>query len=95
MTVQKAIKIIDTAIEDKQKKKNDFLDPNMPWNKGDDNVFEFARGLAQVMDNDIEWFQAIKNQLRSKKETKCKHPKKLLDIDPDGKPYCMRCNQDL
>lgn len=25
----------------------------------------------------------------------CEHPNKLRDIDPDGKPYCMGCNQDL
>ena len=94
MSVQKALKIIDAAIENKQKKKTDFLDPKMSWNR-DGIIFEFAKGLAQAMENDIEWFQAIKKQLQSKNQIQCKHPKKLLDIDPDGKPYCMGCNQDL
>lgn len=94
MTIKKAIKIMGAVIEDKQKKKTDFLDPNMSWNR-DGTTFEFAKGLAQVMENDITCLQAIKNQLHINKQPKCKHPRKLHDIDPDGKPYCMGCNQDL
>jgi len=46
------------------------------------------------MENDIKWLLAARYQLESKK-TKCRHPKKLQDIGPDGNPYCMGCGQDL
>lgn len=68
MTIKKAIIIIDAAIQNKQKKKTGLLDPTQPWNNSVDNFFtEFIKGLVEIQDNDIEWFQAIKNQLESKK----------------------------
>jgi len=94
MTIEKALKTIDAAIQSKQDKKTGFLDPNMSWNKGNDTSSELAKGLAEAMEKDIEWFEAIKKQLLTKHPT-CKHPKKLLDKDPDEKLYCMGCNQDL
>ena len=71
MTIKKAIKIIDAAIQNKQNKKTGLLDPTQPWNNSPDNFFtEFIKGLVEIQENDIEWFQAIKNQLESKKSGK-------------------------
>ena len=71
MTIKKAIKIIDAAIQNKQIKKAGLLDLTQPWNNSPDNFFtEFVKGLAEIEDYDIKWFQAIKNQLEPKKSGK-------------------------
>ena len=71
MTIKKAIKIIDAAIQNKQDKKTGLLDPTQPWNNSPDNFYdEMVKGLVEVQENDIRWFQAIKDQLESKKSSK-------------------------
>lgn len=91
MTTKNALQILDHVIQRKSQKKSDFMNPEMPWNKGLGQVMEFSLQLASVMDDDIKILQAIREEI----QPKCKHPKKDRDIDPDGKPYCMACNMDL
>lgn len=92
MTLLKAYKLVKLAVKDKEKKKKGLLNPAQPWNKGDISTMEFAKGLTEVIDNDIKWLKAIRKQLPPM--PKCKHPKELRD-KCDGKLYCMGCNQDL
>jgi len=91
MTIKKALKILDWYTNKKEEMKNGFLDMNMPWNQGQDCIMELSKGLAVVMNKDIE----ILNSLIKELKPNCKHPKKFQDIDPDGNRYCMDCNLDL
>ena len=71
MTIKKAIKIIDAAIQNKQIKKAGLLDPTQPWNKSPENFLsDFIKVLVEIEDYEIKWFQAIKNQLESKQRGK-------------------------
>jgi len=71
MTIEKAIQIIDAAIQNKQDKKTGLLDPNQLWNKSPDNFFaDLVKGLVEVQEKEIEWLQAIKDQLEPKKRTR-------------------------
>lgn len=92
MTLAKAYKLVKLAIEDKEKKKQGLLDPKMPWNEGDVSTMEFAKGLTEVIDNDIKWLKAIRKQLPPL--PKCKHPKEMHDRC-GSQLYCMNCNLDL
>ena len=91
MTIKKALKILDYYIDKKSKMKEDFLDMNMSWNKGQNHIQEFSKGLALVMENDLKVLNSLKKELKPK----CKHPKNLRDKSSDGNSYCMGCNLDL
>lgn len=92
MTLLKAYKLVKLAIENKKEKKEGLLNPAQSWNQNSDSTKEFAKGLAEIIDNDIEWLKSIRKQLPPL--PKCKHPKYLRD-KCKGKVYCMGCNQDL
>jgi len=91
MTVKKALELLNYYSEKKSKMKEAFLDRNMPWNHGDVSLYPVSEGMAQIMESDLIFLRAIKNQIKPN----CKHPKKFQDIDPDGNRYCMDCNLDL
>jgi len=90
MTIQKAIQILDWILNNKIKTINEFYKPGIIDAKYDlsENLY---RTLLKVAETDVYNLQAVKEQLVSK----CKHPKKFRDIDPDSKLYCVGCNQDL
>ena len=90
MTVKNAIEGLNFLIENKTKVKNEILDPNMMWNKGEPSISKFTEALSSLLQRDISSLQKIKNEI----EPKCKHPKKMQDIC-DGQRYCMNCNLDL
>ena len=77
----------------KKERKQGIMNPNQPWNQGDDIIKDMASLVAEGIDNDIEWLTAIKKQLPQL--SKCRHPKKDHDITKDGQKYCMSCNTDL
>ncbi|GEM_PF-5896492 len=63
MTVKKAIRALDMLLENKQKMKTDVLSPEM-FGKTDEPILKsIANTLEHVLQNDIEWLQAIKRQL--------------------------------
>jgi len=47
--------------------------------------------LIRGKKGELESLMRLKEQIT----TKSKHPKKMKDMDPGGKTYCMACNQDL
>jgi len=91
MTLSKAYKLVKLAIEQKETTKQGLLDPKMTWNQGAEMSKDMANGLADFLENDIDWLKAIMKQLPL---PKCKHPKELHD-KCEGKIYCMGCNEDL
>jgi len=92
LTLAKAYKLVKLAIEQKKATKEGLLDPKMTWNQGAEMSKDLASGLADFLENDIDWLKAIMKQLPPL--SKCKHPKELRD-KCDGKFYCMGCNEDL
>jgi len=60
MNIEKALKIIDAGIENKQKKKKDLLDLNMSWNKGDGNVFDSTAYIFNLVKLRIISFNTTK-----------------------------------
>ncbi len=91
MTVKKALEILDYYSEKKSEMKKGFLDRNKPWNHGEVNLYSLSEMLADNIDTDLIFLDAIKKEINPE----CKHPKKSQDIDPDGNRYCMDCNLDL
>ena len=92
MMLTKAHKLVEMVIKDKKKKIEGFLDPDKYWNQNSDTTREFAKGLSEVLDNDVQCLEAIRKQLPPL--SKCKHPKEMHD-KCDGQLYCMDCNEDL
>ena len=90
MTTKKAIEILDWILNNKTKTKKEFYEPEI-LNAKYETSANLYRTLLQIAETDIHNLQAVKEQL----VIKCKHPKKLRDVDPDGKLYCVGCNLDL
>lgn len=99
MSVKKAITLLDLLIENKAEVKSGILDLLRQWGfDGQDIMSRNARMVTNVLQNDIEWLQAIKRHLlpeQHRTKIVCRHPKKDHDIDPDGRKYCMGCNANL
>lgn len=98
MTVKKAIHVLDALIECKQESKTRMLSTEKPWNHEEDSVKRLARVIAENLQGDVEWLQAIKRQLlpeQHRTKIVCKHLKKYHDIDGNGQKYCTGCNMDL
>lgn len=91
MTVKQAIKLLDMLIKSDRNIVDRLLDSKKPWNTEFDNIRRLAKSFADLAEQDMQILTEIKNEL----VVKCSHPKKLRDIDPNGKPYCTACNQDL
>ena len=97
MTVKKAIQAIDILLENKQEVRAGMLDPTKSWNKEKDMVSSMANTMANTLQKDIDWLQAIKRQLlpeQHRTKIVCRHPKKDHDIC-GGQKYCMNCNANL
>ena len=97
MTVKKAVMGLDLLIQNKQKVREGILDLTQSWNKDKDMVSSMANKMADGLQIDLEWLQAIKRQLLPEQhriKIVCRHPKKDHDI-ADGQKYCMGCNQYL
>lgn len=98
MTVKKAITALDFLIESKLKFKTGILRPEVLGESDEPMIQSIRRTLTAILDNDVEWLQAIKKQLLPEQQrTKivCRHSKKDHDIDPNGQKYCMNCNANL
>ena len=63
MTVKKAIQVLDALIDCKQDSKTRMLSPERPWNSEEDSVKRLARTIAENLQCDVEWLQAIKKHL--------------------------------
>ena len=88
---------LDLLIQNKQKVREGMLDPAQLWNKDEDIVNRMVKMIADRLQNDLEWLQAIKRQLlpeQHRTKIVCRHPKEDHDVCDDQK-YCMGCNQDL
>ena len=97
MTVKKAVMGLDLLIQNKQKVRERILDLTQSWNKDKDVVSSMANRMADELQNDLNWLQAIKRQLlpeQHRTKIVCRHPKKDHDI-ANGQKYCMACNQNL
>jgi len=98
MTVKKAIQILDALIECKHDSKTRMLSPEKLWNREEDSAKKLARTIAENLQNDVEWLQAIKRQLlpeQHRTKIVCRHLKKDQDIDGNGQKYCTGCNLNL
>ena len=87
MTVQKAIKILDWWINQKQQAMEKLEEE---WKHSDD----FYGVQKTLLDSDrviISNLETIKKEL----DPNCKHPKNMRDKTADGQWYCMDCNYDL
>lgn len=87
MTIKKAIKILDWWIT---QKKQGIEKLKKEWEFSND-----THGMGKLLlDTDrtiISNLETIKKELIPK----CKHPKKMQDVDSNGNRYCMNCNWDL
>lgn len=92
LTLTKTCKLLKLAIVHKNAMIQGLLDPKMDWNQDQEISRNFASGLADFLENDVTWLEAIMKQIPPL--PKCKHPKELRD-KCDGKYYCMGCNEDL
>ncbi len=87
MTVQKAIKILDWWIA----QKNHGMEKlQKEWNYTDDS-HGIAKTLFDLDKTIIANLELIKSQL----VPNCKHPTKMIDRMSNGQQYCMNCNFDL
>jgi hypothetical protein len=91
MTVKTAIQLTEWLLQNNTKFRKGLLDPQMPWNKGDDIFKKLTSALAEITERDSKVLRAIRKEL----DGNCKHPKKLRQMDSVGNLYCMGCNQDL
>ena len=73
---------------DQRKKVMDEFKKNWDYKT---EVEEVAKVMLQSDETVIYNLEKIKSEL----VPKCKHPKKMIDILPDGQKYCMNCNMDL
>ena len=92
MTLPKAYNLVKLAIKQKETTIQGLLNSKMSWNQGNGMSKDFASGLAEFIEKDIEWLKTIMKHLPPL--PKCQHPKELHDKCA-GKFYCMGCNQDL
>ena len=86
MTVQKAIKILDWWINQKQQAMETLQEK---WKNSDD-----SHGISQTL---LDYDQVIVSNLESIKNElvpKCKHPKNMR-YTVGNQWYCMNCNFDL
>lgn len=91
MTIKKAIKILDWLIEQETNRAEGFVDPKHSWNHGFDCMRDLAKSLSDSIQNEVEVLQILRKEL----VPKCKHPKRMHDVDNKGNRYCMNCNMDL
>ena len=85
MTVQKAIKILDWWINQKQHAMEELQEK---WkNSGDSQISKTLLDYDRVIVSNLE---SIKNEL----VPKCKHPKNMR-YTVGNQWYCMNCNFDL
>jgi hypothetical protein len=88
--IKKAIKILDYLIDAHKRNSNGINNLIKDWNSD-------ARGLgesiASTHEDVAKCLVIVKECIEEK--PKCKHPKKMRDRSPDGKWYCMNCNEDV
>lgn len=98
MSVKKAITVLDLLIENKAQVRSRILDLLRQWMCGEEDIMtRNAKMVEKMLQNDIDWLQAIKRQLlpeQHRTKIVCKHPKKDRDTC-DGQEYCMSCNANL
>ena len=98
MAVKKAISSIDLLIQCKQDLRTNVVGPKLPSLIQGDLVNRFDRAMWSMLQDDIEWLQAIKRQLlpdQHRTKIVCRHSKKDHDTDGNGQKYCMNCNANL
>ena len=99
MTVKKALKVIDIMVMHDKLIMNNMKEFIIEWTKSNeppDIPTRAAIIMKEFCENDLKVLGIIKDQLQtSKKKIRCIHPEKFQDIDPKGKRYCTKCNQDL
>lgn len=86
MTVQKAIKILDWWIDQKNQSMKKL---HKEWNYSED-----THGIAKTLLDADTTIIANLELIRSELISNCKHPKKMQDTC-QGQKYCMNCNLDL
>jgi len=91
MTIKKAIKMLDAFIEYKSKAREVYSELCHQWYTNPNGLYRIAKQLENLNGSERELLVRLKEQIM----TKCRHPKKMRDIGPDGKAYCVACNQDL
>lgn len=91
MALKKALVMLDFLIQYETKMHNAMSDPSKSWNTGSDNIRNLAKTLSDCHNCNLRVLNIIKKEL----VIKCKHPKKMQDVDSNGNRYCMNCNWDL
>ncbi|HYL66176.1 MAG TPA: hypothetical protein VEU72_03385 [Nitrosopumilaceae archaeon] len=91
MTSKKAIEILDDFMKYKIKCSDSFAALSQKCYMIPGGVSGVAKQLENLNRGEFEILTSIRDEI----QIQCSHPKKFRDIDPDGKPYCVGCNQDL
>lgn len=91
MTIKKAVKMLDGFIEYKSKCRDAYGELRRKWETNPLGLYVIAKQLENLNGSELELLVYMKKQI----VTTCKHPKKFRDIDPEGKLYCVGCNQNL
>lgn len=91
MTIKKAVKILEWFIEKQNQYSESMIDPKQAWNQDFDVLRDMTKSFSDRQKDEIKVLEIIKTEL----VPKCKHPKKMQDIDSNGNRYCMDCNWDL
>lgn len=91
MTLQKALLFLDTLLQKEIKLHDILVNPKKSWNERQDNIHDLVVSFAEMSQQNADILRLIQKNL----QVKCSHPKKLRDVDPNGKLYCVGCNQDL
>lgn len=87
MTVKKVIQILDWWINQKKESVKTLKDDYFK----SDSVSDLSKSLIKYDETSIYNLETIRAEL----VPNSKHPKKMIDILPDGQKYCMNCNLDL
>ncbi|MEX0861595.1 hypothetical protein [Nitrosopumilus sp.] len=61
----------------------------------DDNFTRLLRRMREVQQEENKILEKLIELITSEYKTKCRHPKKMHDADPNGIVYCMQCGEDV
>lgn len=93
--MKKILSALKNLVENRKEIIHSLQDTSQPWNIGNEAIsINLAKGLSEFLSKEIEYLEAIIQNIEREKSIKCKHPKKDRD-KCNGVWYCMNCNSDL
>ena len=61
----------------------------------DDSFTSLCRTLKDNEEQELKIIQRLINFIKTEHNAKCKHPKKMQDMDPNKILYCVKCGEDV